>query len=662
VATGVKSGLVVLDVDPRHGGDESLIQLTEALGGLPDTLVALTGGGGRHLFFGYPADHDIRNAAALGGYEGLDLRGEGGYIVAPPSLHESGRNYSWQDPDLSGGVPVSPMPQNLVQFSLKRKQPAKDHRDSPGKIVEGTRNNELASLGGAMRRKGFDQEAIEAALQEHNRRHCIPPLPVAEVKGIARSIASYEPQAASLDPVAQWPAPMTAEAFYGLPGEIVETILPHTEADPVALLAQLLCAVGSAIGRGPYSMAESDKHGANLNVALVGETSKGRKGSSWGHIRRLMELAAPDWMPGRVQAGLSSGEGLIWHVRDPIEKLAPIKEKGRVEDYQTVLEDPGIDDKRLLIMESELASVLKVFGRDGNTLSAVIRQAWDKGDLSTLTKNSPAKASGAHISIIGHITRQELNRYLDRTEMANGFANRFLWLCVRRSKCLPDGGNLSDQDFQQMAKKLEPVLCIAATEAGVMRRDEEARKLWHQVYSELSEGSMGLFGAVTSRAEAQVTRLSVLYALFDLSPVIRVEHLQAALAFWAYAENSCRYIFGSATGDPLADELWAALCQAEHGLTRTEIRDRCGRHKNRHQVNRALSELESRGRVERATETTGGRPLERWRPIAAATIATKATEASLWSHRSLMSHPHAEIHNVMPAPTRPDRHDNGGAS
>ncbi len=123
---------------------------------------------------------------------------------------------------------------------------------------------------------------------------------------------------------------------------------------------------------------------------------------------------APDWCKGNVASGLASGEGLIWNVRDPIKRKEPIREAGKktgkIIDYQEVIADEGIDDKRLLVMESEFASVLQVCSRDRNTLSAVMRQAWDTGYLRTMTKNSPARATDAHISIVGHVTRDELRR------------------------------------------------------------------------------------------------------------------------------------------------------------------------------------------------------------------------------------------------------------
>ena len=109
-----------------------------------------------------------------------------------------------------------------------------------------------------------------------------------------------------------WPDPPHAAAFYGLVGELVRTIEPHTEADPVALLVQTLVAFGNVIGRSGHFTAEADRHYTNLFAVLVGLTSKGRKGTSWGHIKRLMHAAEAAWAEGRIPSGPSSGEGLIW--------------------------------------------------------------------------------------------------------------------------------------------------------------------------------------------------------------------------------------------------------------------------------------------------------------------------------------------------------------
>jgi len=412
----------------------------------------------------------------------------------------------------------------------------------------------------------------------------------------------------------EWPAPMAPEALHGLPGEFVRLVEPHTEADPAGLLVQFLVAMGNVIGRGPHFVVEADKHHLNLFAAMVGASAKGRKGTSWGHIRNALAAVDETW-PERVVHGLSSGEGLIWAVRDPITQRQPVKdkEKGRVTAYEDVVVDAGVEDKRLLVVEGEFATALRVLGREGNTLSAVVRNAWDTGELRTLTKNSPAKATGAHISIIGHVTRDELLRYLDTTEAANGFANRFLWVCVRRSKVLPDGGRLHEVDMAPFIRRLRAAVEFARS-VGELRRDEEARAIWHEVYPELSEGKPGLLGAVIARAEAQVMRLACLYAVLDMSTVVRREHLLAALAVWDYCEASARFIFGDALGDPVADEILRALRAAGNaGMTRTEISEHFGRNVPAKRLGRALTALAEAGLVrQREERDTGGRPAFRY--------------------------------------------------
>lgn len=280
-----------------------------------------------------------------------------------------------------------------------------------------------------------------------------------------------------------------------------------------------------------------------------------------------------------------------------------------VEDYEPVVTDAGEEDKRCLVLEAEFASPLKVMSRDGNTLSPLIQQAWDTGTLRALTKNSPAGATGAHISIIGHATRDELRRLIARTELANGFANRFLWLCVRRSKCLPEGGDLQGIGVLQQ-RIIETVRFAQGVER--LNRDPDCRALWAEAYPELSEGKPGLLGAAVSRAEAITLRLSCLYALLDRSDVIRVEHLRAALALWSFAARSARYIFGSALGDPVADEILVALKASPNGMTRTEIREHFGRHKRSEDIARVLGELLEYGLARMEIMQTAGRPMERW--------------------------------------------------
>ena len=401
-------------------------------------------------------------------------------------------------------------------------------------------------------------------------------------------------------------------ALYGLSGDFVRAVEPHTEAAPVALLVQTLAAYGSVVGRNSYYQVEADRHYPVLFLNLVGASSKARKGVSSGHALKPFETIDEAWHSTRVSSGLSSGEGLIWAVRDPIHKKEAIKEKGgRVSGYQTVLVDEGEEDKRLFVQEPEFASTLRVLGRDGNTLSAVLRNAWDGKALRVITKNSPAISTGAHISLVGHITEDELRRYLDSTEAGNGFGNRILWVYVQRSKCLPEGGEIERVDFNPLVRRFQAAVEFAR-QGGRIHWDEAAREKWHAVYPELSEGHSGLYGAVTSRAEAQVVRLSLIYALLDCSPVIRQEHLLAALALWEYCEASAKHIFGDALGDPVADEIYEALSRNPAGMTRTEISALFNRHKNASQIGTALSLLQREGRIRVETLKTDGRDAEIW--------------------------------------------------
>jgi hypothetical protein len=407
----------------------------------------------------------------------------------------------------------------------------------------------------------------------------------------------------------EWPT-LASEALYGLAGRIVAAIDPHTEADPVATLATFLVSVGNLLGPGPHAQASEDPHPGRLYAALVGESAKGRKGMSWRPVRRVLDAVDPTWGRMQIASGLSSGEGVIYHVRDPREERQPVKERNRVVGYETVVVDHGVEDKRLLVEEPELASVLRRMDRESNSLSAVLRQAWDDGHLGTLTKHSPLRATGAHVSLLAHVTEPELLANLGATERVNGFANRFLYLLVRRSKELPDPSPLPATVLGALAQELTAVVTWAQT-VGRLTRDLAAEEAWRAIYSTLSAARPGLLGAITNRAEAHTLRLSVVYALLDRSAVIRREHLEAGLAFWGYAETSARLIFGDRLGDPIADTIEAAL-RARGPLTRTELRDLFHRNLSEARLEAALRLLVAAGRIRRGTRETGGRPAETW--------------------------------------------------
>jgi len=184
----VTDGLVVLDFDSKHGGAESKTVIETKYGQLPRTRIHRTGGGGLHYIYRNPNGTDIRNAVGLGGYQGVDLRANGGYIVAPPSPHESGARYEVIDDS-----EIAPAPVWLMGLTTKKQMTQAETIPEGQPIPEGQRNATLASLAGTMRHPGMTQPAIEAALLAENATRCQPPLSEDEVKAIAQSVARYSP-------------------------------------------------------------------------------------------------------------------------------------------------------------------------------------------------------------------------------------------------------------------------------------------------------------------------------------------------------------------------------------------------------------------------------------------------------------------------------------
>jgi hypothetical protein len=418
-------------------------------------------------------------------------------------------------------------------------------------------------------------------------------------------------EALPMPPPSPWPA-LPEEALYGLVGEITQAIEPETESHPVAILGGLLAAVGNAVGRGPHFLVEGRPHHLNLFQVLVGKSAYGRKGTAQGRVEQAMEYADRDWCRNCQASGLSTGEGLAYAVRDKVIRSEPMKKGGRVVGYQDVEVDPGVADKRLLVVEPEFAQALRVMEREGNNLSPTIRQAWDTGNLRTLTKNNPTRATGAHISILGHITQVELLKLLKHTEAFNGFANRFLWLMVKRQRVLPDGGRALD--LSALGARLNFAV-VAARNVKQMHRTAAARRIWHEVYPQLTSERPGLYGAVTGRAEAQVLRLSMIYAVLDGMADIDEVHLQAALAFWAYADASARLVFGVEPEDPLLGLVQVKLKDAgADGMTRTDLHHAFNRNIPAAKLLDALAILRDRGeaRSEKVKMGKPGAPAERW--------------------------------------------------
>jgi hypothetical protein len=396
-------------------------------------------------------------------------------------------------------------------------------------------------------------------------------------------------------PPSGWPADMTEEAFQGPAGDLVRLIEPHTEADPHGLLLDTLLSFGNACGKGAHFNVEADRHSLNLFVAQVGISAKGRKGTALGHTDAIREGMDPEWAKQRVQSGLSSGEGLIKAVE--------------------LIQSNGGADKRLLVIEDEFASVLRVMSRRGNTLGTTIRRAWDGRPLQVMVKGQPQMVAGAHISMLVQTNQEDLRRYLNKIDVLNGFANRFQWCCVRRRRLLPFGGRIPENEFCELMKPVNSALRFAR-DAGEISMSKRAMELWIDEYPGLIADTPGLVGSVVSRAEAQVRRLAAIYAVLEKSDVVKLHHLRAALAVWRYCFTSAQFLFSDRAVPSvelrLSRKIHELLLDHPEGMTRTEISAALSNHYGKESIDDVLEKLRDQGSVKSTMKRTKGRPAQCW--------------------------------------------------
>lgn len=410
--------------------------------------------------------------------------------------------------------------------------------------------------------------------------------------------------------VREWPT-LSDDALYGIVGDIVRASIKSSEADPAAVLATLLVRAGASFGRHSWTRIGDDRHYPLVFSMVVGASANARKGTSLGPIERIFDdaearLATPSL---RVTNGLSSGEGLIAAVRDA---------KAATKDED---EDEGVSDKRLLVIESEFAGPLKAMQRQGNTLSVVIRDAWDRRKLSIMTKNNPLVATDVHVALLGHITKHELARLLEKVELSNGLVNRFLWFCSRRSKILAFPEGLDEMVIPHLASSLALAISHGQRDR-LMNFDAEAASFYQKLYHQVTtQESGGIVGDITARGPAQIRRLALIYALLDCETSIRLVHLKAAKAVWDYCLASAKWIFGAATSEgapvkSLNEKILDVLQAGEKSQTELykHLRHIC----KSSQLAAALSELQSLGRISQRkgdTSSTGGRAPVMWRLV-----------------------------------------------
>ena len=413
-------------------------------------------------------------------------------------------------------------------------------------------------------------------------------------------------------PLKEWPK-FPSAACPGIVGEFVALATRDSEADPAAVCITMLArfaaeVYGLAEGKGPHIYVGETLHPPRLFAVICGNSSKARKGTSLSPVVKLFsrEYCLPSEMaslplPARESGGpLSTGEGLAYQLRDenPEER-----ERRHKLNPNEPIRDP--DDKRLMIQDEEFASGLACTKREGNTLSMGLRCFWDSGDYAPLTKNNPVRVKNAHICIITHITQQELNVALADVQAFNGFGNRFLWICARRSKLIPMPSRMPKDKIGPLQNEIWR-LVGKAQQCGLITMSAGARAQWGEIYPEISKEHSGLAGSIVNRGEAQTLRLALIYALLDGQNSIMERHLEAALALWRYAQESAMYIFGDRMADPMEEKILEALKQGS--LTGTELSAVFSRNISKDRLQPVLQQLESQQRISITKVKGAGRP------------------------------------------------------
>lgn len=351
-------------------------------------------------------------------------------------------------------------------------------------------------------------------------------------------------------------APRPTEAMlYGLAGDVGRAAAATTEANRYAVTMNFLTLLSAAVGRDVYLPVGDTRHHARLFSMHVGRTSRGRKGDAHSLPQRIRRKIEERCIPGNEPicgqihtGGLSTREGLALLIHDGFE--------------QGKDEVPAIADKRLYVVESEFGNVLHQAKRDGNTLSAALRDAWDGTSIYPATKTNKVGTTDPHIAVSGSITPAELLGLMQSRELSNGFANRFLIFWAERERIEPFPQPTPQDVVDSIARRAEDVIQFAkgkypaTKDSRVMTLSEPAKSEYGRLYrkelTSVQDGDRVM--AVLERRAPMVLRLAMLFALTDKVLEIEVKHLNAAMAWSRYHRDSVRFIFNDAAGEEAAKE------------------------------------------------------------------------------------------------------------
>lgn len=543
IRTGAESGILVIDIDPRHDGDKSLA----GLGTLPRTATVATGGGGQHLYFRMPAA-DIRSFSAdktprLG--PGIDVRANGGYAVAPPSEHVSSGKYKWLIDPQAG---LADLPQDILAKLIEKTGASRASAAVNGIIPRGQRDNTLTSMAGSMRRRGMTEGAILAALREENRC-CEEPLPDTDLKRIARSIGKKEPsqlvsrakgEAPCLEPSVPFPVACLPEPVNTFVTDAARAI----GCDPSYVALPLLVGLASAIGNTRrIRLKRSWSEPAIVWGAIVGESGTQKSPAlelALRPIRRRQQAAMKRFAEAmetykthlmQYEKELAAWKRLKEAGEPPVKPEEPQADRSWCDD--STIEALAVllqqNPRGLLLVRDELAGWLGSFDRYSQGKGADAAKWLEMfGGRSIMVDRKSGQSKTiyvqrAAVSVTGGIQPETLRRALGVEHRENGLAARLLLACPSRQAKRWTEDDISHEIESQMEDLFDRLYSLQLVtdsqgDAGPLPLplSAQAKTAWVEFYNDHAKEQNGLTGdlaAAWSKLEGYAARLGLIVHL-----------------------------------------------------------------------------------------------------------------------------------------------------
>lgn len=329
---------------------------------------------------------------------------------------------------------------------------------------------------------------------------------------------------------------LRSEGYYKLLGEIAWAGSVHSEAVPAALAINILAYFCAVLGPTLHIAIGDDFRALRIFALVTGPTSKGRKGYSTKLPRRIFDAVGKYLILPRFETNVSSGEGLVWMVRDELK------------DAEGKVIDVGVQDKRVLLEIPEFGGVLAQAKRDTSVLTAIMRAIWDGVRLSTPNKNNPCFATNHHFVLLAHITREELSKLLNNIDIKNGFVNRFMMVYSARNKIvdhpLPTPQEVVDGFAERVARAIKKAWERNSTPVQLT---DDAKSHWSQMRRELENRSRTSdVESLMARADTYLLVFAAAIALINEEQQVESVHLDAALAWIDFWEDTVNFCFTTA--------------------------------------------------------------------------------------------------------------------